>query len=149
MNVHLAFRVGLGVMLAGMAQTRNPDAMDVSNANSVTFDRNIKKWLFLPSYYYLGGLSYAAVALIFSVGKTMGETIQLSWEAFSGISIALLFNVLLFQIVPVTHDNLLEIKLTVTGINYWVGQTDLFMFIPFILAFTFIITMLPLVMILY
>ncbi|KAJ8574558.1 hypothetical protein ON010_g4656 [Phytophthora cinnamomi] len=76
-NAELSLRVAFGVVIASLIQTRDP-----------LYDPSIehdKKWFFFPDWYYLGGLSYCAVAVIFSAGKNIGATLTRVCQAFYGV----------------------------------------------------------------
>lgn len=124
------------MLLAGLVQTRND------------YDENAaepKRWLLLPSFYYLGGLAYAAAGVIFSAGRNLGETIKLTWQAFSGVMIALIFSTVLFGAIPLTQEQLVTTSITTTGKDYSISLRDVYTFIPFLIAYTFVIIMIPMV----
>lgn len=131
-NLYLSLRIAFGVLIAGMIQTRNDEGSD-------------KMWLLLPSYYYLGGLIYAAAGVIFAAGRNLGQALEGSWQAFCGVSIALVFNSILFRSIPPTQTDLYETSLTITGESYFVSQRDVAIYVPFLLVFTFIVILLPMV----
>ena len=128
-DVSLAFRVSTGVLLAGLLQIRR----DVSSNGST--------WLFLPSFYFLGGMSYAAIMVIFAAGRNVGQSLRLSWQSFCGVLLALLFNAALFSVLPLTQGALREVTLEVDQSKYFVSETDFYTFLPFSILFTFVVMM--------
>ncbi|KAI9918532.1 hypothetical protein PsorP6_012217 [Peronosclerospora sorghi] len=64
-NAELSLRVACGVILASLIQIRSP--------KYVPSMKHEKQWLFFPEWYYLGGLSYCEVAVIFCAGKNVGR----------------------------------------------------------------------------
>ncbi|KAE8993383.1 hypothetical protein PF011_g17163 [Phytophthora fragariae] len=75
-NAELALRVSFAVIISSIIQTRD-EAYDPSNA----YD---KKWLFFPDWYYLGGLSYCAIMVVFSMAFNVGGTIREVCQGFFG-----------------------------------------------------------------
>ena len=138
-DAQVAVRVAFGVLAADMVQTRNPDYENGAGA----IEEGESKWLLLPSFYYLGGLSIAAIMVIFSAGRNLGETIKESWQGFIGVAIALLFNIFVFQIVPLTQENKVKMTFTLDGVAYYVSQRDFYTIFPIMIAFTFGILILP------
>lgn len=137
----LAIRVGCGVLLAGVLNSSNPMNFVFSEDKT---GKPKPAW-YLPSFYYLGGLSNSAASLIFSIGKTLGETIQLSWQTSCGTILALLFNMVLFHVLPPTRAGLITIDRAYSGEFYQVSQFDVNVALPFLMLFTFIIQMIPMV----
>jgi len=120
LNAELAIRVAVAVIVASVIQTRD-EAYDPSNAHN-------KKWLFFPDWYYLGGLSYCAIMVVFSMGYTVGGTIREVCQGFSGVGLALLYNYVLFAFIP--------------G-SYWINIPTLLTTLPWIFAFTAGVMILP------
>ncbi|KAG3034660.1 hypothetical protein PC121_g19751 [Phytophthora cactorum] len=142
-NAELSLRVACGVIIASFIQTRDP------NYNpSIEHD---KKWFFFPDWYYLGGLSYCAVAVIFSAGKNVGATLTQVCQAFYGVGMALVYNLLLFLFVDVhtfdgSYDGYVNISKTVSfgGSQYYVNSHNFYAVLPWMVIFTVTILLLPL-----
>ncbi|KAK1939993.1 hypothetical protein P3T76_008316 [Phytophthora citrophthora] len=142
-NAELSLRVAFGVIIASFIQTRDPD-----------YDPSIehdKKWFFFPDWYYLGGLSYCAVAVIFSAGKNVGATLEQVCQAFYGVGMALVYNLLLFSFVTVhtydgSYDGYVKISKTVSfgGSQYYVNSHNFYAVLPWMVIFTVAILLLPL-----
>ena len=62
-RLQLAVRIAIGVLLAGMVQTRGSD----------------REWLLLPSSYYLGGLTVASMMVIYAASNTVGGVLEQVW----------------------------------------------------------------------
>ncbi|CAI5745914.1 unnamed protein product [Peronospora destructor] len=106
-NAELSVRVACGVIVASFIQMRDPE-----------YDTSIehgKKWFFFPKWYYLGGLSYCAVAVIFSAGKNIGATLTQVCQAFYGV-----------------------------GSQYYVNSHNFYAVLPYMVVFTVTILLLPL-----
>lgn len=131
-NVLLAARTGLGVLIASVVQTRKK----VGGA----------EYMFLPSTYYLGGLTYATTSVIFSAGRNLGGTLREAWESLCGVGIALLFNVLLFAAgMEITGKDLtMYSHFSLASENIVVSNVDIQTFYPIILVYTFVILLAPL-----
>ncbi|KAF1790599.1 EF-Hand 1, calcium-binding site [Phytophthora cactorum] len=100
----ISLRVAVGVLIASSIQTRVSD-YDPSDTDG-------KKWVLFPSWYYLGGLSYCAIAVIFTTGKTIGSTLMIVWQAFLGVGMALVYSIVLFACMNVhTQDSTQRILL--------------------------------------
>lgn len=125
----LGCRVAIGVVLGGLSQLRNSDLPN--------------QYLLTPSWYYLGGLSYASIQVIFAAGRNLGETIKQSWQSGIGVLIALVFNVILFNIIGLTQDGQQRITYTLDGLPYLVSETDFYTFLPFITVYSFLILLSP------
>lgn len=132
-NLGLSARIALGVLLAGVAQTHAP-----SNSSG-------KEWLFLPDHYYLGGLTYAAVMVIFAGARNVGGAIEQMWQIDMGVAIALLYNFLIFACVPMTQSELIHVQANLKGRSYDISLRDLGIVLPLILLFTFVIFISPMV----
>ncbi|CAH0491870.1 unnamed protein product [Peronospora farinosa] len=142
-NAELSLRVACGVIVASFIQMRDP-----GYDTSIEHD---KKWFFFPKWYYLGGLSYCAVAVIFSAGKNIGATLTQVCQAFYGVGMALLFNLGLFSFVDVhTFNNsydgyfLIDKKLSFGGSQYYVNSHNFYAVLPYMVIFTVAILLLPL-----
>ncbi|RLN49624.1 hypothetical protein BBJ28_00002643 [Nothophytophthora sp. Chile5] len=140
----MALRVAFGVLLASCIQTRAPN-YDVTDA----YD---KKWLLFPSWYYLGGLSYCAVAVLFTTGTNIGSTLMTVWLAFAGVGMALVYNIILFAIVDVRlfdseaenpYEGFVEIKKAFNASSYWVNTHNFYTVLPWMVLFTVAILVLP------
>uniref|UniRef100_M4BK04 EF-hand domain-containing protein n=1 Tax=Hyaloperonospora arabidopsidis (strain Emoy2) TaxID=559515 RepID=M4BK04_HYAAE len=142
-NAELALRVACGVIVASFIQTRDP------NYNpSIEHD---KKWFFFPEWYYLGGLSYCAVAVIFSTGKNVGATLTEVCQAFYGVGMALVYNLVLFSFTDVHTFNdsyegylLISEKMSFGGSEYYVNSRNFYAVLPWIVIFTVAILLSPL-----
>ncbi|ETN05290.1 hypothetical protein PPTG_14059 [Phytophthora nicotianae INRA-310] len=142
-NAELSLRVACGVIIASFIQTRDPN-----------YDPSIehdKKWFFFPDWYYLGGLSYCAVAVIFSAGKNVGATLTQVCQAFYGVGMALVYNLLLFSFVDVhtfdgSYEGYVSISKTVSfgGSQYYVNSHNFYAVLPWMVIFTVAVLLLPL-----
>ncbi|KAL4147575.1 hypothetical protein PRNP1_011331 [Phytophthora ramorum] len=142
-NAELSLRVACGVIIASFIQTRDPD-YDPSMEHD-------KKWFFFPEWYYLGGLSYCAVAVIFSAGKNVGATLTQVCQAFYGVGMALVYNLLLFSFVDVRTFNesydgyvLISKKMSFGSNDYYVNSHNFYAVLPWMVIFTVVILLLPL-----
>ncbi|CAI5715718.1 unnamed protein product [Hyaloperonospora brassicae] len=142
-NAELSLRVACGVIIASFIQTRDPH-YDPSKEHD-------KKWLLFPDWYYLGGLSYCAVAVIFSAGKNVGATLTEVCQAFYGVGMALVYNLVLFSFTDVrTFDNsydgylLISDKMAFGGSEYYVHSRNFYAVLPWIVIFTVAILLSPL-----
>jgi hypothetical protein len=144
LNAELAIRVAVAVIVASVIQTRD-EAYDPSNAHN-------KKWLFFPDWYYLGGLSYCAIMVVFSMGYTVGGTIREVCQGFSGVGLALLYNYVLFAFIPVErfddhsddpYRNYFKITKAFNAGSYWINIPTLLTTLPWIFAFTAGVMILP------
>lgn len=133
-NVGLAARIALGVLLAGVAQTHAP-------ASAASH----KEWLFLPDHYYLGGLTYAAVMVIFAGARNVGGAIEQMWQIDVGVGIALLYNFAIFACVPMTQGALIRVPVNLRGTEYSISLRDLGVVLPLLLLFTFVMFITPMV----
>lgn len=143
-NAEMAVRVACGVVLASAIQTRDAD-----------YDSGVehsKKWFFFPAWYYLGGLSYCAVAVIFSAQTNVGATLQQVCQAFYGVGMALVYNIVLFAIYDVrTYDStaadpyvgFFKIDKTFNSSSYWVNAHNFYVVLPWIMVFTVVILIMP------
>ncbi|KAL8002438.1 putative parvalbumin, EF-hand domain pair [Plasmopara halstedii] len=143
-NAQLALRVAFGVLIASSIQTR------VSDHDPSKFDS--KKWVLFPSWYYLGGLSYCAIAVIFTTGKTIGSTLMVAWHAILGVGMALVFSIVLFACMDVkTQDkdaqdpykDYIEIDEAFSNNTYWVNQHNFFTTLPWMIIFTVVVLVCP------
>uniref|UniRef100_A0AAV1UUX6 EF-hand domain-containing protein n=1 Tax=Peronospora matthiolae TaxID=2874970 RepID=A0AAV1UUX6_9STRA len=142
-NAELALRVACGVIVASFIQTRDPN-----------YDPSIehdKKWFFFPEWYYLGGLSYCAVAVIFSTGKNVGATLTEVCQAFYGVGMALVYNLVLFSFTDVHTFNdsyegylLISEKMSFGGSEYYVNSRNFYAVLPWIVIFTVAVLLSPL-----
>ncbi|KAF1329320.1 Transmembrane protein, partial [Globisporangium splendens] len=144
-NAEMSIRVAVGVLIASAIQTRDSN-YEPNNEDS-------KKWFLFPDWYYLGGLSYCAVAVIFSAQKNVGATIQQVCQAFYGVGMALVYNMILFAVVNVRtsdpnsedpYDGFYKITKTFSSSAYWVNAHNFYVILPFIMLFTVVILLLPL-----
>ncbi|KAG6582844.1 putative transmembrane protein [Phytophthora cinnamomi] len=142
-NAELSLRVAFGVVIASLIQTRDP-----------LYDPSIehdKKWFFFPDWYYLGGLSYCAVAVIFSAGKNIGATLTRVCQAFYGVGMALAYNLLLFSYVDVHQFNdsyddyvLISKKMSFGSSDYYVNSRNFYAVLPWMVIFTVVVLLMPL-----
>ncbi|OQR90082.1 transmembrane protein [Achlya hypogyna] len=148
MNLQLAVRTACGVLIASMFQTKNP--------NVDRTETHPKYWALFPNWYILGGISYVAVACIFSCGKNIGATIREMFQQVAGVGMAFVFNCILFMAytprvfnsldevnAAIADGTLLKIDKSFSGTPYYVNNTDLFTVLPFVMAFNAIILALP------
>ncbi|KAF4323214.1 hypothetical protein BBO99_00002760 [Phytophthora kernoviae] len=144
-NAELSLRVACGVILASFIQTRDPNYDP-----SVEHD---KKWFFFPEWYYLGGLSYCAVAVIFSTGKNVGATLTQVCQAFYGVGMALVYNLVLFYSINVhtfnkdaedPYDGYFEITMSFGSSSYWVNRHNFYTVLPWMIFFIVVVLLLPL-----
>jgi len=129
-RLRLAARTGVGVMVAGVIQTHAPS--DSS-----------REWLLLPSSYYFGGLTYAATMVVFASASTVGGVLQNIWQIDLGVAIALLFNFVVFAVVPLTQGHLVTVSSAVSGASYFVSLRDWGIALPLLLIFTFAMQISP------
>ncbi|TMW67686.1 hypothetical protein Poli38472_011306 [Pythium oligandrum] len=129
-DLRLAVRIALGVLLAGVAQTRAPEGSS-------------KHWFFMPESYIIGGLNWAAIMVIFAASRTIGGAIQQMWQIAVGMVIALLFNMLMFSLIPMNQEKLIKASLNLRGEDYWISVQDWGHVVPLLLAFTFIVFLSP------
>lgn len=128
-SIVLASRTALGACIAGLLLLREGN--------------NRSDLVFLPEYYFLGGLSYAAVMVVFSAGRTLGEVLMETWRGMIGVVLALVYNVILFQALSTTQESLIEITVTLDGESYYVSQRDVLVFLPFLFLFTLVAMLVP------
>jgi len=141
----MSLRVAVGVIVASAIQTRDSD-YDPSVEHA-------KKWALFPSWYYLGGLSYCAVAVIFSAGKNVGGTLKQVCQAFYGVGMALVYNIVLFSIVDVRLSEsssegdpdmgFHQITKTFNSSPYWINTHNFYTVLPWMVLFTVAVVLLP------
>ncbi|KAI9916982.1 hypothetical protein PsorP6_016811 [Peronosclerospora sorghi] len=143
-NVQMSLRVACGVLIASSIQAR------VSNYDPA--DPFGKKWVFFPSWYYLGGLSYCAISVIFTTGKTIGSTLMVVWQAFLGVGMALVYSLLLFACMDVeTQDKqapdpyagYVKMSQAFTTGTYWVNLHNFYTTLPWMISFTVLVLVCP------
>lgn len=142
-NAEMALRVAFGVLLASAIQTRE-SSYDPRENHS-------KKWVLFPDWYYLGGLSYCATAVIFTTKDNIGATVREVVQGFVGVGMALIYNIILFSIfnmhtseVPTgPADGFFKITRTFSSSAYWVNLYNFYVILPFIVLFTVAILLLP------
>lgn len=142
-NMEMALRVAFGVLVASAIQTRD----DSYNPK----DEHTKRWVLFPDWYYLGGLSYCAVAVIFSAKANAGATIREMCQAFMGVGMALVYNMILFscytprtsESATVPSDGFYQITRTFSSSPYWVNLHNFYVVLPFIMLFTIAMLLLP------
>ncbi|KAG2524183.1 hypothetical protein BBO99_00006194 [Phytophthora kernoviae] len=140
-NVQMSLRVACGVIIASCIQTRERDN-----------DNPGKQWALFPSWYYLGGLSYCAVAVIFTTGKNIGSTLKIVWQAFFGVGMALVYNLVLFSCVNMhtydeantSYDGYTQIDQAFSASVYWVNRHNFYVVLPWMVIFTVVILVVPL-----
>lgn len=139
----MSLRVAFGVWIASCIQTRVSD-YDPSDEG--------KKWVLFPSWYYLGGLSYCAVAVLFTTGKNIGSTLMIAWQAFLGVGMALVYSILLFACMDVhtqdkdaedPYDGYIEIKQAFSSSTYWVNLHNFYTTLPWMIIFTVAVLVCP------
>ncbi|KAE9351590.1 hypothetical protein PF008_g5868 [Phytophthora fragariae] len=142
-NAELSLRVACGVVIASFIQIR-----DANYDPSIEHD---KKWFFFPDWYYLGGLSYCAVAVIYSAGKNVGATLTQVCQAFYDVGMALVYNLLLFSFVDVhKYDNsydgyvLISKSMSFGSSDYYVNSHNFYAVLPWMVIFTVVILLMPL-----
>ncbi|KAG2765791.1 hypothetical protein PC129_g7927 [Phytophthora cactorum] len=128
-HIGRAARAAAGVLLAGVIQTG-------SSASSTGSK-------FLPSFYYLGGLAYAAIMVIYASAPTVGGVVQQIWQIDLGVGLALLYNFGVFLVIPITQGDLVSVPENLNDSPYFVSLHDWGLVSPFMLAFTFVIFLLP------
>jgi hypothetical protein len=125
-------RIAIGVVIAGIIQTRKSDRS--------------RPFLFLPKGYYLGGLYYAAMMVVFAAARNIGGVLEQIWQISIGVIIALVFNFIVFISIPMTQGNLIRINESLTGGGgYYISLTDLYSVLPLVIIYTLIIFLLPMV----
>lgn len=129
-RLRLAARTAVGVMVAGVIQTHAPS--DSS-----------REWLLLPANYYFGGLTYAATMVVFASASTVGGVLQNIWQIDLGVAIALLFNFVVFAVVPLSQGDLMSFSSALTGSDYLVSLRDWGVVLPLLLVFTFVMQISP------
>ncbi|DBA01457.1 TPA: hypothetical protein N0F65_005576 [Lagenidium giganteum] len=144
-NAQIALRVAFGVLIASAIQTRDRDYDPNKKGHQ-------KKWMFFPEWYFLGGLSYCAVAVIFSAGKNVGATIREVCQAFYGVGVALIYNCILFSAysVPLIDPNAANpyegyqnVTKTFSSTSYMVNPSTFYGILPWMMLFTVVILLLP------
>lgn len=140
----MALRVSFAVLLSSSIQTRDQTS-DSSHAYA-------KKWLFFPDWYYLGGLSYCAVMVVFSMGYNVGGTIREVCQGIWGVGMALVYNCVLFAFIPVErfdskaedpYRNYYKINKAFNSSAYWINVPNLYTTLPWIVLFTVLMMVLP------
>ncbi|ETL34407.1 hypothetical protein L916_13362 [Phytophthora nicotianae] len=143
-NTEMALRASFAVILSSIIQTRN-QAYDPSHAHD-------KKWMFFPDWYYLGGLSYCAIMVVFSMAYNVGGTIREVCQGFSGVGVALLYNYILFAFVEVErfdskaddpYINYYKINKAFNSNAYWINVPNMYATLPWIFVFTVGVMVLP------
>ncbi|DBA03084.1 TPA: hypothetical protein N0F65_003331 [Lagenidium giganteum] len=130
-DVRLSLRIAVGVLLAGVAQTRTNDTTSG------------KQWVFLPSNYYLGGLTYAAVMVIFAAARNIGGVVEQVWQIGVGVATALVYNFVVFSIVPLTQGHIIHVPVNLGGTAYSISLHDWGICVPLLLLFTFLVFISP------
>ncbi|KAJ0410488.1 hypothetical protein ATCC90586_000658 [Pythium insidiosum] len=130
MNVQLAARIAFGVLLASVAQTRAPAHSD-------------RQWYLLPSWYYLGALSWAAMMVIFAASRNVGGAIMQIWQIDLGVGIALLYNLIVFSLIPMNQEKIITVSITLKGDRYDISLADWSKIVPLIILFSFSMMVLP------
>ncbi|KAG7397208.1 hypothetical protein PHYBOEH_001147 [Phytophthora boehmeriae] len=126
-NLQLAVRIAVGVMLAGVIQTRGSS----------------REWLFLPESYYLGGLTVASMMVIYAAANTFGGVLEQVWQIDVGVAIALLYNFVIFACIPITQGNLITVSQNIDGTTYYVSLHDWGVTLPLLAMFTLIVLLSP------
>ncbi|KAJ0405105.1 hypothetical protein P43SY_000516 [Pythium insidiosum] len=131
-NAQLAARIALGVLIAGVAQTRSSG-------------QSSKQWALLPADYFLGGLSWAALMVIFAAARTVGGALMQIWQIDLGVALALLYNVVVYSLIPMHQQHLVTVSVNLNGNSYDISLTDWAKIVPLLLFFTFVVFVLPIV----
>ncbi|KAF1329428.1 Transmembrane protein, partial [Globisporangium splendens] len=143
-NAEMALRVAFGVLIASAVQTRSSEYQPG--------EHDTKRWVLFPDWYYFGGLSYCAVAVIFSAKANAGATIREMCQAFIGVGMALVYNMILFSVYtlrmsdPNSEDpekGFYQITRTFSSAPYWVNLHNFYVILPFIMFFTVGVLLLP------
>ncbi|KAE8990717.1 hypothetical protein PF011_g18235 [Phytophthora fragariae] len=128
-HIGCAARAAAGVLLAGVIQTGSSASSNGSK--------------FLPSFYYIGGLAYAAIMVIYASAPTVGGVVQQIWQIDLGVGLALLYNFAVFLWIPITQADLVSVPENLNDTPYFVSLHDWGLVSPFMLAFTFVVFLLP------
>ncbi|KAL4167388.1 hypothetical protein KRP22_012874 [Phytophthora ramorum] len=128
-HIGSAIRAAAGVLLAGVIQTGSSTSPTGST--------------FLPSFYYLGGLAYAAIMVIYASASTVGGVVQQIWQIDLGVGLALLYNFGVFLWIPITQENLISVPENLNDAPYDVSLHDWGLVSPFMIAFTLVVFVLP------
>ncbi|KAF1790380.1 Parvalbumin [Phytophthora cactorum] len=137
-NAEMALRVSFAVILSSIIQTRD-QSYDPSHAHE-------KKWMFFPDWYYLGGLSYCAIMVIFSMAYNVGGTIREVCQGFSGVGLALVYNYVFGTIRQYRDDpykNYYKVNKAFNSSAYWINVPNLCATLPWIVVFTVAVMVLP------
>ncbi|CAH0474482.1 unnamed protein product [Peronospora belbahrii] len=126
-RLQLAVRIAVGVLLAGLVQTRGTG----------------REWLLLPSSYYLGGLTVASMMVIYAASNTVGGVLEQVWQIDVGVAIALLYNFVVFACVPLSQDNLMTVSKNLNGSMYYVSLQDWSVTLPLLALFTLVVLLSP------
>ncbi|KAG1709524.1 hypothetical protein DVH05_020174 [Phytophthora capsici] len=129
LHLQLALRIAVGVLLAGVVQTRGSD----------------REYLFLPASYYLGGLTVASMMVIYAAANTVGGVLEQVWQIDVGVAIALLYNFVVFACVPITQGDLMTVSKNINGSTYYVSLQDWGVTLPLLALFTLVILLSPIV----
>ncbi|OQR90087.1 transmembrane protein [Achlya hypogyna] len=149
-NLELGLRAGLGAVLASVFLT----SYDGPQSGDPAYP---KLYYFFPSWYILGGLSYVAIAMIFSIGTNVGSTIRETFQETLGVIIAFVYNLVVFSCFQphvfasadevawsIGNGTLVQIHHAFSGTPYYVHQPDFHSILPSIIIFTIAIVMTPL-----
>lgn len=126
-RLQLAVRIALGVMLAGVVQTKGSS----------------REWLFLPDSYYLGGLTVASMMVIYAAANTVGGVLEQVWQIDVGVAIALLYNFVVFACIPISQGDLMRVSQNLNGSSYYVSLRDWGITLPFLSLFTLVVLISP------
>ncbi|KAG6967475.1 hypothetical protein JG688_00006309 [Phytophthora aleatoria] len=126
-RLQLAVRIAVGVLLAGVIQTKGSD----------------REWLFLPASYYLGGLTVASMMVIYAAANTVGGVLEQVWQIDVGVAIALLYNFVVFACVPITQGDLMTVSKNINGSTYYVSLQDWGVTLPLLALFTLVVLLSP------
>ncbi|RLN11169.1 hypothetical protein BBJ28_00007142 [Nothophytophthora sp. Chile5] len=128
-HLQLAVRIAAGVLLAGVIQTHGTS----------------REWLLLPTSYYLGGLTVAAMMVIYAAANTVGGVLEQVWQIDVGVLLALLYNFGVFACVPITQGALLTVSKNINGTTYDVSLHDWGVTLPLLVLFTLVVLLSPMV----
>ncbi|EGZ09590.1 hypothetical protein PHYSODRAFT_305076 [Phytophthora sojae] len=123
----MAIRAACGVILASFIQLRD-EAYDPAGAHT-------KKWRFFPDWYYLGGLSYCAVMVVFSMGINLGGTLREVCRGMGGWKRSIA--------AADPNGNYYEIHKAFNSEAYWINLPNLLRTLPWMILFTVVVLLLP------
>ncbi|OQR99841.1 transmembrane protein [Thraustotheca clavata] len=139
MNLELALRTAVGVVISSLFQTKNLD-VDLTSEHP-------KYWALFPDWYILGGISY--IAVFFANIKDLCQQI-------AGVSLALIFSIVLcYSYEPHTFRTTAEVNTSIadgtmmritksfTDTAYYIHNYDLVAVLPFMMLYNAIVLNIP------